>query len=214
MKAFRNAGVRLALLVLGMTLMGSSAFAQDDGQDVVPQAVPQTLRVFTGGAHFYKRVLTEDAAIALNPGPIGADGFSAYMNLLGAGPGNGAIAVVAPPGSLINIRFTAESQCAGGGVDAGWCGIRILVNGVESQPASAPTADFAFDSTNNGADGTASWEAHAMDRHVCIRNPGTANLNVPVQVQWRVFAGIDGIVPQFRLDEWSLTIESARATCQ
>jgi hypothetical protein len=210
MKTFTSGAVRLTVLVLGMALIGSSAWAQDDGQDAGGVGI-QTLRVFTAGAHFFKRVLTEDAAITLNPGAIGADGFSAYVNLPGAGPANGAIAVVIPPGSLINVRFTAESQCAGGGADAGWCGVRILINGVEAQPAPA---DFAFDSTNNGADGAASWEGHAMERHLCIRNPGPANLNVPVQVQWRVFAGLDGIVPQFRLDDWSLTIESARASCQ
>lgn len=205
---------RFAVFTIFAVLSATAASAQDDGQDA-PQAGTQTLRVMTGLQHFFKRVLTEDQAVDLAPGPIGADGFSAYVNLPGAGPGTGAIGVVNGPATLINVRFTAESQCANGGADFGWCGVRILVNGVEAQPAPA---DFAFDSTNNGGDGSGSWEAHAMDRHLCVRNPSPtgAPFAVPVQVQWRVFAGGDPTtVPEFRLDDWSLTIESAAAqACQ
>jgi hypothetical protein len=211
MKSHNLIVMRVGLFAALLPLMGGSALAQDDGQTVQSEVVPQTIRVFTGGSHFYKRVLTEDAAVVLNPGPIAADGFSAYVNLPGAGPGNGALGRVTGTGTLINVRFTAESQCAGGGGDFDWCGVRILVNGVEAQPAPA---DFAFDSTSNGDEGEGSWEAHAMDRHLCVRNPNGGTINVPVQVQWRVFAGLGGVPPQFRLDDWSLTIESAAATCQ
>jgi hypothetical protein len=205
---------RLAMATMCALSCAGAAFAQDDGQDA-SQAGVQTVRVMTGLQHFFKRVLTEDNAITLNPGPIDAGGFSDYVNLPGAGPGTGAIGVVNGPATLINVRFTAESQCANGGADFGWCGVRILVNGIEAQPAPA---DYAFDSTNNGGDGTGSWEGHAMDRHLCVRNPSPtgAPFAVPVQVQWRVFAGIDQTtVPEFRLDDWSLTIESAAANaCQ
>jgi hypothetical protein len=203
----------VAPLTLFLLLLATvPASTQASGQDSGPQAGTNTVRIFDGFQHIFKRVLTEEAATDLVPGPIGADGFSAYLNLPGAGPADGAFGLVAGQGSLINIRFTAESQCAGGGSDFGWCGVRILVNGVEAQPAPA---DFAFDSTNNGADGSGSWEAHAMDRHACIRNPTGGVTAVPVQVQWRVFAGFDpATVPQFRLDDWSLTIETAVATCQ
>lgn len=208
--AIARFGVMTALALSCTT----AAFAQDDGQDAPPAGV-QALRVFTAFQHFFKRVLTDDNAVILNPGPIAADGFSAYQNLPNAGPGNGAIGVVNGAASLINVRFTAESQCADGGADYGWCGMRILVNGVEAEPAPA---DYAFDSTNHGGDTDGSWEGHAMDRHLCIRNPNPAGtaFAVPVQVQWRVFAGADpATVPVFRLDDWSLTIESAAAqACQ
>ena len=161
-----------------------------------------------GGIHFFKVVVTQDAFTNLAPGPIGPDFFSQYVDL----PGASSVAVVAGTGALVNVHFSAESQCALGGSDFGWCGVRILVDGVEAQPAPA---DYAFDSTNNGAEGTGSWEGHAMDRHHCIRNPAGAVTTVPVQVQWRVFAGVDPTtIPQFRLDDWSLTISSALATCQ
>jgi hypothetical protein len=205
---------RLAVMTMCALACTSAAFAQDDGQGA-SQAGIQTLRVMTGFQHFFKRVLTDDTAVVLNPGPIGPDFFSAYVNLPGAGPGTGALGVVNGPASLINVRFTAESQCANGGADFGWCGVRILINGVEAQPAPA---DYAFDSTNNGGDGSGSWEGHALDRHLCVRNPSPtgAPFAVPVQVQWRVFAGADPTtIPEFRLDDWSLTIESAAAqTCQ
>lgn len=210
----RGSVARFAVFTIFAVLSASAASAQDDGQDA-SQAGVQTLRVMTGFQHFFKRVLTEDNAVVLAPGPIGADGFSAYLNLPGAGPGTGAIGVVNGPASLINVRFTAESQCADGGADYGWCGVRILINGVEAQPAPA---DYAFDSTNHGGDTDGSWEGHALDRHLCVRNPNPAGgaVAVPVQVQWRVFAGLDqATVPVFRLDDWSLTIESAAAqTCQ
>jgi hypothetical protein len=211
--ATRLAVMRSTLLVLAsLALPATAAVAQDDGQGPVPEVAPQTLRVFTAFQHVFKRVLTEDAAVVLTPGPIGPDGFSEYLNLPSAGPGNGAVGLVVGPGSLLNVRFSAESQCALGGTDFGWCGVRILIDGVEAQPAPA---DFAFDSTNNGAEGTGSWEGHAMERHLCLRNPSGTPRTVPVQVQWRVFAGLDPLtVPQFRLDDWSLAIETAIATCQ
>jgi hypothetical protein len=59
-----------------------------------------------------------------------------------------------------------------------------------------------------------SREGHAVERHLCIRYPTGAVRVVPVQVQWRVFAGTDPLtVPQFRLGDWSLAIETAIATC-
>ena len=208
-KPIRIVTVGITLLVVYAGATGLAQDGQQAGEQIASSIItPQTVRVFTGQQHVFKRVLTEDVAAVLNPGPIAADGFSAYLNVPGAGPANGAVGVVAGQASLINVRFTAESQCAAGGTDAGWCGVRILVDGVEAHPAPA---DFAFDSTNNGADGFTSWEGHAMERHLCLRNPTGAVRAVPVQVQWRVFAGADGIAPEFRLDDWSLAIETALA---
>lgn len=200
--------IRCAVSVAAFVLTASVSFAQD-GQ--TPQAGIETLRVFTGITHVFKQVLTEDNAVVLAPGPIAADGFSAYVDLPGAGPGTGAFGAVVGAGSLISVRFSAESQCAGGGGDFDWCGVRILINGTEAQPAPA---DFAFDSANNGGEDNGSWEGHSMDRHLCVRNPGTTPILIPVQVQWRVFAGVGGVPPEFRLDDWSLVIETMTATCQ
>ncbi len=170
-------------------------------------AKAQTVETFTGFQHFFKQVVTSGSIINFT-----GQADNTYSNMPGAGPSTGAYALVVGQGSLINVRFSAESQCSGGGSDPGWCGLRILVDGVEASPGN--TADYAFDSTNNGAEGIASWQGHSMDRHRCVRNDGTPRI-VPVQVQWRVFSG-DGNAtpPAFRLDDWSLTIESAVANCQ
>lgn len=170
-------------------------------------AQAQTVETFTGLQQFFKQVVTSGSIIN-----FGGQADSTYLNMPGAGPSSGAYALVVGQGSLISVRFSAESQCSGGGADAGWCGLRVLVDGVEASPGN--TADYAFDSTNNGAEGSASWQGHSMDRHRCVRNDGTPRV-VPVQVQWRVFSG-DGntTAPTFRLDDWSLTIESSVANCQ
>src|SRR5262245_48121643 len=90
MKSFNGFVMRLGLILILTPLMPTSASAQDDGQEAVAQAaVPQTVRVFSGNTHFFKRVLTEADAVVLTPGAIGTDGFSAYVNLPGAGPANG-----------------------------------------------------------------------------------------------------------------------------
>ena len=125
----RIAGLGVFVLLTG--LMGSNGFAQD-GQDSEGEIGVQTLRVLTGGVHFFKVVLTQDAASPLVPGAINPGGFSEYVDLSGQG-----VAVVAGQGSLINVHFSAESQCALGGTDFGWCGVRILVDGVEAEPAPA-----------------------------------------------------------------------------
>src|SRR5688572_29044070 len=106
MKSCNAVLVRVGLLAVLLPIMGGSALAQDDGQTTQAGVIPQTIRVFTAGSHFFKRVLTEDAAVILNPGAIAADGFSAYVNLPGAGPGNGALGRVTGQGTLINVRFT------------------------------------------------------------------------------------------------------------
>jgi hypothetical protein len=197
---------RAGIVLLAATLAPAVAFAQDDGQDPSDQPAVQVPQSLSARAPFFKQIVV-DPDSQLFPGP--AD--NVYQNLPGAGPANGAFAVIAGQGTLVTARFAAESQCAGGGSDFGWCGIRILIDGVESLPAPA---DFAFDSTNNGAEGTGSWEGHAMERHLCVRNPTGAVRIAPVQVQWRVFS-TDGDVtpPEFRLDDTSLTIESSMATC-
>lgn len=160
--------------------------------------------VQTGLQPVYRQVLTESTAIAL---PTPAASFD-WQPLPGAaGFADNAFALVFGEGTLVSVRFTAESQCAGGGTDAGWCALRIMVDGIEAEPAPG---DYAFDSTNNGADGSASWEGHAMERHYCVRNPTGTTRIVPVQVEWSEFSS-DGVFPQFRLDDWSLTIESSAA---
>jgi hypothetical protein len=119
---------------------------------------------------------------------------------------NALCTILIPPlrTALINARFHAESQCTGGGA-FGYCSVRILIGGVPGEPHQpVDGSDFAFDSTDSGDELNGSWEAHAMERHRCMRNPSTtSSLVVPVLVQWRVVGA--GVL--FRLDETSLAVE-------
>jgi hypothetical protein len=109
-----------------------------------------------------------------------------------------AISVPGPGNARILARFSAESACFGG---VGWCSVRILVDGVEMDPVVG--TDFAFDSTNGGADTATSWESHSMDRSRIV-GPG----NHTVVVQRAVVEG--STTNTFRLDDWSLTIEQVQ----
>jgi hypothetical protein len=75
------------------------------------------------------------------------------------------------------------------------------MNGVEMEPSSG--MDFAFDSTNAGADGASSWEGHAMERSRDIQT-GTLGQFVTVQVQYAV----TNAALTFRLDDWHLAVEA------
>ena len=157
---------------------------------------------FTATTPIFTQVITESIARTL---PAPAADFD-WQPLPGAnGFADSSFAVIAGSGTLVTLRFTAESLCTGGGTDFNWCAVRILVDGVEASPQPS---DFAFDSADNGAEGAGSWEGHAMTRHICIRNPGGAARVVPVVLQWSAFGGSDGVFPSFRLDDWSLEIES------
>jgi hypothetical protein len=99
---------------------------------------------------------------------------------------------------LFIVRFFGESACFGG-VGNQFCKVRIMIDGVEANPAIG--AEFAFDSTDNGAESNYSWEAHAMERSRCVV-AGADNRLVPVKVQWAV----SDPATTHREDDWHLTI--------
>jgi hypothetical protein len=98
---------------------------------------------------------------------------------------------------LLLIRFTAESECDSSGSPTGdYCSVKILVDGVQAKPNSG--FDYAFDTDDGG-----SWEGNAMDRSIKVG----AGLHTI-----QVFYGVtNGTVVDFRLDDWSLTVERAIA---
>jgi hypothetical protein len=95
--------------------------------------------------------------------------------------------------ALLLARFSAESICTGGA----WCSVRIVAvkGGVEQEMEPASGTDFAFDSPNDN------WESNSMDRSLLVGR-GTYT----VKAQAAVIGG-----SSFRLDDWSLTVERARA---
>jgi hypothetical protein len=116
-----------------------------------------------------------------------------YVALPGA---TGTIAVPGDENGLILVRFSAESQCSGP-TAGNWCSVRILLDGIEMDPASG--VDFAFDSVGSPQD---FYESHSMDRS----RAGVGSGNHTVTVQWAVTSA----TTVFRLDDWSLTIERAQ----
>jgi hypothetical protein len=94
------------------------------------------------------------------------------------------------------IRFSAESACSGG---TGWCSVQILVDATGAAPNVG--ADFAFDSTDAGAESSASWESHAMERTIVV----PAGVHV-VKVQ----ALVTNAAITLRLDDWTLVVERIR----
>lgn len=190
MKHYRNP-IRLiaACAALSFSAVTFNAFAET--------------QVFTSGAHFYKRVVTDSLSRTTSS--------ETFLPLP-----NGATTVFIPPNQevLVNASFDAESRCSepgGPGTGLVWCELRIMIGGVEGHPQASLSPDtFAFDSTNDGADGVGSWESHAMSRHRCIRNTTNAMMAVPVRVDWKITNNGGVGMPQFWIDDSSLVVELAR----
>jgi len=118
----------------------------------------------------------------------------AWVNVPGA---TATFTVPALRKDLFIAQFTAESVCWGAG---GYCPVRILLNGVEMDPASG--TDFAFDSTDAGTANSSSWESHSVERSRAYQG-SFIPVTVTVQVQYMVTsAGAN-----FRLDDWHFTVQ-------
>lgn len=108
-------------------------------------------------------------------------------------PGTATTVSVPDSGSATLLaRFTAESACYGA---AGYCRVRLLVDGAEAEPAVG--ADFAFDSSDNNTETSASWESHSVER---VSTVGPGNHTVTVQVL--TSAGLN-----LRLDDWTVVAD-------
>ena len=112
-----------------------------------------------------------------------------------------ATTIRVPPGQrgLIVARFSAASQCGSLNPDDDGCFVRILVGGVEAQPATAGPFDMAA-CCPNSSNGDA-FESHQIERSLDALPPGTYS----VKVQWQADAE-----NQFMLWGWHLTVERAR----
>jgi hypothetical protein len=106
--------------------------------------------------------------------------------------------IVVPAGESARIYavFSAESACYGGGASGRFCGVRILVDGNELNPAVGN--DFAFDSTDLGDEGTSSWESHAIARSSETLAAGNHQIKVQIRTT--------NAATTFRVDDWSLVI--------
>lgn len=95
-------------------------------------------------------------------------------------------------------EFSAESYCDGPGPSPSieYCGVRILMDGVEMTPAAG--TNMAFDSDGEGNDG---WESHSMIRYAADVAPGLHTFSV----EYRVTSGDVA----FRLDDWVFMVTKA-----
>jgi hypothetical protein len=102
-----------------------------------------------------------------------------------------------PTGETARIYaiFSAESACFGGGLNR-QCGARVVIDGNELNPAVGN--DFAFDSSDDGDEGSSSWESHAMARSSETLSAG--NHTVKVQIR------SSNAATTFRVDDWALVI--------
>jgi hypothetical protein len=113
---------------------------------------------------------------------------------------------------LILARYSAETICyiVEGTTNTmdNKCSVRIMVvnNATGEETEACPCnqfANFAFDSTSGGTETALAQESHSMDRSLIV-GPGTYT----VKSQWAV-THTDA---RFRVDDWSLTVEKARAS--
>ena len=102
-----------------------------------------------------------------------------------------------PTGETARIYaiFSAESACYNGGLNRS-CGVRIVVDGNELNPAVGTT--YIFDSTDDGDEGTSSWESHAIARSSETLSAG--NHTVKVQIR------STNAATTFRVDDWALIV--------
>ena len=100
--------------------------------------------------------------------------------------------------ALLLLRFSGESSCDGGSW-GDYCSLRILVDGTEALPAEG--LNFAFDTDEGVAANYEIWEANSIDRSIVV---GSGNHTITVQ--YAVTTG----TTDFRLDDWSLTVERSK----
>ncbi len=215
----RTLGTLAVIGALGMNMASAANVAELrilEPQALVPTIDPvlvnPTLKepdvtIFTARNHYFKRAIT-----STKPQVTRSEKF---VPLKGA---KTYITVPAGKNVLVNTAFTAESRCSEPGSSASnWCEVSIRVGGKEAYPKAStfPADTYAFDSTDNGTETNASWESHAMDRHMCVNNAkGKKKKKVPVQVFWKVTNFDAGSAPNFWLDDWSFTVQLARGCRQ
>lgn len=164
--------------------------------------VHAAVEVFTSGATFYKRVVTNTS--------VNTTAATVFANVPGT-----LTTVFVPPLTqvLISVDFSAEAACWGGGVgNPNWCELMVQIGGAEGSPQASTTSlgdTYAFATTDNGAASTASWRGHALSRHRCIRNAGTAPLAVPVSMQWKVMQ-FGAAASTFWLDDSAMVVQMSR----
>jgi hypothetical protein len=145
----------------------------------------------SAGGDYAIRILTQTTAFATSS--------TSYVTL-------GTVFVPIAPGqsALIDAEFSAETRCTGGTTVSGGCIARIQIGGAEGHPradADASGLSYFMDSSDNGDEGTNSYEGHSFSRCRVVRNATTSTISVAVQILVRVSSSTFS----FWLDDWKLT---------
>jgi len=143
-------------------------------------AMPLAAETHTGGAVYKITVVTQTAASTTN--------VVGWKSLTGAFA-NITVPAGGPP-QLVNVRFSAESYCTGGG---GWCQVKIMddATGMEMKPAA--NTNFAFDTPSSDL-----YEGNAMERTLVL-DPGPHTIQV-------YFGSFSDAATFFTLDDWTLAV--------
>lgn len=117
--------------------------------------------------------------------------------------------------ALVVFTLSGESACFSTSPDytkPGWCRVRILLNGLQTEPNDSGRHNAAFDSTDashalvphdDQSEGPDSYESHALQRSMCVTNIQEAPVAIGFRVVWATTnANID-----FWLDDIHLTVE-------
>ena len=109
-------------------------------------------------------------------------------------PVNASVTIPQGYEGVIVVEYSAESSCYGGGASNNYCTVNLYVNGSE-----ITTTQQAFDSTDTGTEGSASFESHTVRAITETLSAGT----------YSIAAGFDtnNAGTTFRLDDMTLTAE-------
>jgi hypothetical protein len=171
------------------------------------------IEVFTSGATFFKRVVTNTSVNLISTTSAAATTFADVPGTL--------TTVFVPAGStvLVSVDYNAEARCNGGNRssatvagDPNWCELMVMIGGVEGSPQASTTSlgdTYAYVSTDNGEATFASWRGHALSRHRCIRNTSAVPLAVPVSMQWKIvnFSPATAPATEFWLDDSAMVVQ-------
>lgn len=102
--------------------------------------------------------------------------------------------VTAERGGILLVRFASESHCRGS--KTGYCSVRVLVDGQESDPIDS--SGTYYDSTGGGG-----RQSRAIERSVRDLDRGRHQ----VVVQWATFGDPE---TSFEMGAWHLTVESIK----
>lgn len=126
-------------------------------------------------------------------GNVVSTNSTAFVDLAGSSE---TFSVATGETARIYAIFSAETACFGGGANPRQCGVRIVVDGNELNPAVG--SNFAFDSTDNGDETDNSWESHAIARTSETLSAGSHTVKVQIRTT--------DVATTLRIDDWALVI--------